>query len=218
MVRFFWRRDIGKKTKIMRKVKFPFNLDLTELLTDELKAKVGPVASKLKDVEKDRRERIKTKKKRKLAKEEADKQIHGSNVPPSTTPASDAATTSVTPSKAPDQYAMEVEEDEGNIRETERALLHSLVDPDLIKDVGSNVTGQYELCGIVTHKGISADGGMLYSSECSLSSRCAYDLVYMTGHYLAWVRCDSAKGSPNINQVSSSKVSEEFEDPDQQDW
>ncbi|KAI9622475.1 hypothetical protein H4Q26_015156 [Puccinia striiformis f. sp. tritici PST-130] len=45
MVRFYWRRDINKKTKIMRKVKFPFNLDLTELLSDKLKTQVGPAAT-----------------------------------------------------------------------------------------------------------------------------------------------------------------------------
>ncbi|EGG01722.1 ubiquitin C-terminal hydrolase [Melampsora larici-populina 98AG31] len=194
MVRFFWRRDIAKKTKIMRKVKFPFNLDLTDLLTDDLKAKVGPVASKIKDVEKDRRERIKTKKKRKIAKEEAAKETQSASLESTTAPATGEASAS---SKAAQSSEMDVDEDEGTLRETERALLHSLVDPDLIKDVGSNVTGQYELCGIVTHKGISADGG----------------------HYLAWVRCDSAKANPNLNQASSSQASpEEFEDPDQQEW
>ncbi|KAH9821002.1 ubiquitin C-terminal hydrolase [Melampsora americana] len=194
MVRFFWRRDIGKKTKIMRKVKFPFNLDLTDLLTDDLKARIGPVASKIKDVEKDRRERIKIKKKRKIAKEEAAKETQSASLESTTAPATGEASAS---NEAVQPSDMDVDEDEGSLRETERALLHSLVDPDLIKDVGANVTGQYELCGIVTHKGISADGG----------------------HYLAWVRCDAAKANPNLNQASSSPTSpEEFEDPDQQEW
>ncbi|KAG0143794.1 hypothetical protein CROQUDRAFT_660768 [Cronartium quercuum f. sp. fusiforme G11] len=192
MVRFFWRRDIGKKTKIMRKVKFPFNLDLTDLLTDELKAKIGPVASKIKDIEKDRRERIKIRKKQKIAKEETVKDVQST-----ATSATGAAATSNEATECLKQAPMDVDADEETIRETEQALLHSLVDPDLMNDIGSNVTGQYELCGIVTHKGISADGG----------------------HYLAWVRCDATKANPNLPQAASSnKASDEFEDPDQQDW
>jgi ubiquitin carboxyl-terminal hydrolase 14 len=33
MVRFFWRADIGKKAKIMRKVKFPLQLDVLEIVS-----------------------------------------------------------------------------------------------------------------------------------------------------------------------------------------
>jgi len=31
MVRFYWRADVQKKAKIMRKVKFPMELDVSEL-------------------------------------------------------------------------------------------------------------------------------------------------------------------------------------------
>lgn len=57
--RFFWRPDIQKKTKIMRKVKFPFELDATELFSEELNGKVKPLNAKMKEVEKDRMERTK---------------------------------------------------------------------------------------------------------------------------------------------------------------
>ncbi|POW04400.1 hypothetical protein PSTT_10434 [Puccinia striiformis] len=160
MVRFYWRRDINKKTKIMRKVKFPFNLDLTELLSDKLKTQVGPAATKLKEIEKDRRERLK--------KMEID--------PPAVvqSTSTDLAST--------EKKVEEEEEDEESIRERESAILMSLIDPDLATDLGTNPTAQYELCGIVTHKGASADGG----------------------HYLAWVRCDAAKSNPNLPTPSSS--------------
>lgn len=41
----------------MRRVKFPFELDATELMTDDLKAKVRPLNIRLKLIEKDRMER-----------------------------------------------------------------------------------------------------------------------------------------------------------------
>jgi ubiquitin carboxyl-terminal hydrolase 14 len=70
MVRFYWRRDIGKKTKIMRKVKFPFELDLLDLLDDEIKEKVTPVNSRLKEIQKDRQERAKIRKRSRLRDDE----------------------------------------------------------------------------------------------------------------------------------------------------
>lgn len=217
MVRFYWRRDINKKTKIMRKVKFPFNLDLTDLLSDKMKAKVGPAASKLKEIEKDRRERIKIQKKKKIAKEESSKalgpsSLNGSTVvTPAANPADPCNENVEPPVEGNIQAVEEPDEDEVSIRERESALLLSLMDPELMADFGSNPTAQYELCGIVTHKGASADGG----------------------HYMAWVRCDSARFNPNLpapngmsdsgdttNQSSSSARSKkaEFEDPDHEEW
>lgn len=193
MVRFYWRRDINKKTKIMRKVKFPINLDLTDLLTDELKDKIGPAAVKIKDIEKDRRERIKTKRKRKKAYEEGSKS-QNSIIQPTGGPTSPAN---------PKPKSDPPEEDEAILREKESALLMSLIHPDLANDIGTNPTGQYELCGIVTHKGASADGG----------------------HYMAWVRCDLVQSNPNLlatgNATSSSQPlqgTSEFPDPDEQEW
>lgn len=56
-VRFFWRRDISRKTKIMRKVKFPFELDARAFATAELAAQLDPAASVLRDVCKARADR-----------------------------------------------------------------------------------------------------------------------------------------------------------------
>lgn len=36
-VRFFWKRETGKKSKILRKVQFPFQLDVTDLLDESVK-------------------------------------------------------------------------------------------------------------------------------------------------------------------------------------
>ncbi|KNZ52165.1 ubiquitin carboxyl-terminal hydrolase [Puccinia sorghi] len=204
MVRFYWRRDINKKTKIMRKVKFPFNLDLTDLLSDKLKSQVGPAASKLKEIEKDRRERIKIQKKKKIAKEESSKNpimaVDGPNglVVPSTSSVSITEENKAEETSKPAADA-DSEEDEATIRERESALLMSLMDPELMSDAGTNPTAQYELCGIVTHKGASADGG----------------------HYMAWVRCDAAKANPNLPAPSTHDADPkklELQDPDDQEW
>lgn len=40
-VRFFWRKEIQKKTKILRKVTFPLRLDVLEFCTDELKSQIS---------------------------------------------------------------------------------------------------------------------------------------------------------------------------------
>lgn len=56
-VRFFWRRDIQKKAKIMRKVKFPLQFDVLDIATDDLRQKVLPVNTAVKQVLKSRDER-----------------------------------------------------------------------------------------------------------------------------------------------------------------
>jgi ubiquitin carboxyl-terminal hydrolase 14 len=67
--------------------------------------------------------------------------------------------------KNPDQKEVEniKKKDDSSIEEIQK-----LIDPDLVKDVGSNFTGLYELSAVLTHIGRSADGG----------------------HYVAWVRKD----------------------------
>ncbi|RMY16234.1 hypothetical protein D0867_06582, partial [Hortaea werneckii] len=42
LIRFFWRRDTQKKAKILRKVTFQHEIDVTEFCTDELRSKLIP--------------------------------------------------------------------------------------------------------------------------------------------------------------------------------
>jgi len=155
MVRFYWRREIGKKTKIMRKVKFPFELDATELVTDDLKKKLVPVGEKLKECDKDRRERAKARRKMKKASDAA------AVAAPPAAPAQDPS------ADPPEEMAVDAPvgeaagelPDEETKRHEELATLLSLVHPDVEADKGANVSGLYELAGIVSHKGASADGG-----------------------------------------------------------
>ncbi|KAG9290938.1 hypothetical protein G9A89_011088 [Geosiphon pyriformis] len=43
--------------------------------------------------------------------------------------------------------------------------IKSLVDPELAKDIGANLTGLYELCAVLTHKGRRADSGILHNYD-----------------------------------------------------
>ncbi|EJD49351.1 cysteine proteinase [Auricularia subglabra TFB-10046 SS5] len=161
MVRFAWKRDINKKAKIMRKVKFPFELDAAEWCTDALRALIRPASEKAKEIERERRERVKVRRKTKSA-------LGGG------APAEGVSTTSPTPAPAADGDVPMADaggdlEPEETIRARERGALDALVHPVLRADVGASTTGLYELAGVVAHKGASADGG----------------------HYIAFVRRDA---------------------------
>jgi ubiquitin carboxyl-terminal hydrolase 14 len=53
-VRFFWKPERNVKSKILRKVKFPMELDATDFCTDELKNKILPLKNRLRELEKER--------------------------------------------------------------------------------------------------------------------------------------------------------------------
>lgn len=126
-------------------MKFPFELDVLDLVTPELKTKILPLNSRLKDIEKERDERRKVRRKTKAkAKEDA---------------AVAAVTTQATPSASGDvemepaaaastsQPVAGVIEDEATARKRELEDLTSLIDPSLAADVGCSPHGLYELCG-----------------------------------------------------------------------
>jgi len=150
MVRFAWKGEISKKVKIMRNVKFPATYDALEIVTDELKTKLQPASRRLIEIESDRKERRKV---RKRMKNKAS--------------ASQAAASS--DSTSPIQGAeMDVEkkpeeggdlEDESVYRKKELEELEALINPDVKADIGASPTGLYELIAIIAHKGPAADAG-----------------------------------------------------------
>jgi ubiquitin carboxyl-terminal hydrolase 14 len=137
----------------MRKVKFPFDLDVFDLLSDDLKEKVRPVNEKLKETEKERRERAKTRRKIKNKVSDSTPSVAA---PVQENPTDDPPEPMLVDSAVDGELP-----DETTKRQEELATLLSLVHPDLEQDKGANVSGLYELVGIVTHKGASADGGEL---------------------------------------------------------
>ncbi|EPQ30779.1 uncharacterized protein PFL1_01680 [Pseudozyma flocculosa PF-1] len=208
-VRFYWRRDINKKTKIMRKVKFPFELDATPFLTDELKEKVKSTTLAIKKFEKDRDERAKIRRRAKAKKEAETKTDAAAAADPSSL--SGTATASADAPRPTDPMAVDgaeealtsattggggdsklghalTDEEEIELRSKERAEVDASIHADLRADIGANPSALYELVGIVTHKGAAADAG----------------------HYISWVRkddddSDSAGAAASVKRGATSK-------------
>ncbi|CAN8100069.1 unnamed protein product [Discula destructiva] len=161
-VRFFWKRDTQKKAKIMRKVTFPMELDILEFCTDELRSKLVPVRDRLREVIKDEEdiERARKRRKKNPVSEAA------SSSEPAKEDKKDKKDEKKAGTDADGDTEMETfktdaeweEEKAVALRQAKKELL-SLVNQDLAKDEGANQSGIYELRGVVTHQGSSADSG-----------------------------------------------------------
>ncbi|KAJ4417181.1 deubiquitinating enzyme [Gnomoniopsis sp. IMI 355080] len=160
-VRFFWKRDTQKKAKILRKVTFPLELDILEFCTDDLRSKLIPVRDRLREVLKDEEDIERARKRRKK-----NPTSEGSSSQPvkeekkekkdEKKPATDAdGDTEMETFKTDAEWE---EEKATALRHAKKELL-SLVDQDLAKDEGANQSGIYELRGVITHQGSSADSG-----------------------------------------------------------
>jgi ubiquitin carboxyl-terminal hydrolase 14 len=129
-------------------VKFPLEFDALDLATDELKAKLLPASRKLKEMEKERTERRKVRKRTKTVPTAAI--VAAGNAATGGTPATgdvemaDAAPAS-TEVKGGDLEAESV------YREKEAKELAELVDPSVKSDVGCSATGLYDLVGTSFH-------------------------------------------------------------------
>lgn len=151
-VRFYWKREIQKKAKIMRKVTFPFELDATEFCSDELKSKLIPVRDKIRNLRKDAFDRERASKRA--------RRNHAGNEEPNRA-ANRAGDSTVGTALA----QMEAEQEAATSALLSSAApdwekeMSGLVNPEMAKDDGQNVTGLYELLGVVTHQGASADSG-----------------------------------------------------------
>ncbi|KAJ4480924.1 hypothetical protein J3R30DRAFT_3462421 [Lentinula aciculospora] len=159
MVRFAWKADVQKKAKIMRKVKFPTTYDAVDLTSPELKAKLLPASRRLQEIEKERAERRKVRKRTKNAIS-----APGSSGAAQDSTGEDDITVSgeeavLNDSASSGNAAGGALEDEEVYRTKEKKELEILIHPDLRADVGASTTGLYELVAIITHKGAAADSG-----------------------------------------------------------
>lgn len=164
-VRFFWKREAQKKAKIMRKVTFPAEIDVVEFCTEKLKKQLIPVRDKVREVRKDEEDVLRARKRQKLAhKQEEDRASDLKNQP--------AQDKKLVPDKK-----VEAKNDDSEMidavyktdaeYDAERATsilaakkeLFALINPELAADEGANKSGLYELRGLVTHQGASADSG-----------------------------------------------------------
>ncbi|CAG8983404.1 hypothetical protein HYALB_00000572 [Hymenoscyphus albidus] len=171
-VRFFWKREAQKKAKIMRKVTFQHELDVVDFCTDELKKLIIPVRDKVREVRKDEEdvERARKRQKRIHDKEVADKAAGITDSVSESKKADnkkDSEKKKDGPSKDGDTemedvvYKTDAEVDaerSAAVLEAKKEL-HAMINPELLKDEGNNKSGLYELRGIVTHQGASADSG-----------------------------------------------------------
>lgn len=166
-VRFFWKREAQKKAKIMRKVTFPAELDVVEFCTDHLRELLVPVRDKVREIRKDEEdvERARKRQKRIHDKAVADE---AAGIVDSVSESKKSDDKKVTKDgKAADAdtpmedvvYKTDAEVDAERaaaILEAKKEL-HALISPELTSD--TNQSGLYELRGVVTHQGASADSG-----------------------------------------------------------
>lgn len=172
-VRFFWKRETQKKAKIMRKVTFPAELDAVEFCTDELRNQLIPVRDKVREIRKDELDAERSRKRQKVARqrEEAKKaeEESGGMEPMQKKKKAEERKGS--------EQSKEVEKDGDTSMtdtyktdadyEAEKAAsilaakkeLYQLVDPKRSLDAGTNQSGLYDLRGVITHQGASADSG-----------------------------------------------------------
>ncbi|OCT54910.1 Ubiquitin carboxyl-terminal hydrolase 6 [Cladophialophora carrionii] len=169
-VRFYWRKDIQKKTKIMRKVTFPEELDVVEFCTDDLRKRLIPVRDKVRNIRKDEVDVERARKRQKLAhKQEADRAHDEALKAVEAAPIAklrEHKEKKDSKSKEPEGGEMDVYKTDAEY-EADRAAsikqakkeLFEVIDPELAADEGANKSGLYELRGVITHQGASADSG-----------------------------------------------------------
>lgn len=125
-------------------MKFPLEFDALDLATDDLKTKLLPVSRRLKELEKERGERRKVRKRTKAAAPAA------SSSTPATVPSGEAGgdVTMGDETTAESKPAAGGElEDESVYRAKEIAELEALLSDDVKKDIGSSGSGLYDLVG-----------------------------------------------------------------------
>ena len=164
-VRFFWKKEVQKKAKILRKVSFPPELDVVEFCTDELRKMLVPVRDKVREVRKDEEDVERARKRQKrMEKAEEDAKSEAKE------PIAKKKETQASKEKGEDgkaaEASAEVFKTDAEL-DAERAAsilaakkeLRALINSTLAADAGANASGLYDLRGIITHQGASADSG-----------------------------------------------------------
>lgn len=183
-VRFFWRKDTQKKAKIMRKVTFPMELDAVEFCTDELKKQLIPIRDRIREVRKEQEDVERARKRQKRMQKEKDdlasvseplekrkekeRAEDKSRETKATGPATEGQLTQQKKDAGADvemggtetfKTDAEIERERAeSILAAQKDLL-AAVSPELAADETANQTGLYELRGVITHQGSSADSG-----------------------------------------------------------
>ncbi|KAM5444543.1 deubiquitinating enzyme [Microsporum audouinii] len=167
-VRFFWKRGSQKKAKIMRKVTFPQEIDVVDFCTDELKKQLIPVRDKVREIRKDEQDMERARKRQKIAhKREEEGKKDGQVSEPlqkkkmAESVAEESKDKPEDTGAAPEVFKSDAEyeaEKAAALLQAKKELF-SLINENLAKDVSTNKCGLYELRGVITHQGASADSG-----------------------------------------------------------
>ncbi|GAO17603.1 hypothetical protein UVI_02050860 [Ustilaginoidea virens] len=167
-VRFFWKRETKKKAKIMRKVTFPQELDIVEFCSDELKRALAPVRDKVREIRKDEEDIERARKRRRTNPAQDLGDIPGGAGLPlerertkKEKEEEKAKNTTDGDTAMGETYKTDAEidaEKDASVVAAKKEL-NALIDPALRDDDGANQSGLYELRGVVTHQGASADSG-----------------------------------------------------------
>ncbi|KAJ5813556.1 Ubiquitin carboxyl-terminal hydrolase 7 [Penicillium pulvis] len=201
-VRFFWKRETQKKAKIMRKVTFPAELDVVEFCTDELRDQLVPVRDKVREIRKDEVDAERSRKRQRLALDREEQQKkneaeggESANLEPMqkkkvVEETKDKKTDKKNDKDGDTEMEEEFKTDAQYEEEKNAAIKAAKIElQELLKqrgssDSGTNQSGLYELRGVITHQGASAD----------------------SGHYTAYVKQQSRKAD---NQTGSKRREEE---------
>ncbi|SCV04964.1 LANO_0G15500g1_1 [Lachancea nothofagi CBS 11611] len=136
-VRFFWKKSTNKKSKILRKVVFPFQLDVSDLLTNEYaQAKIG-VREALREVEKEKIEDDRESKRRKINGDSNENETSETMTPREL---------------AETQEALSDSKRESWVQEFQKKFPANLAP-------GENPSCLYNLIGVITHQGANSESG-----------------------------------------------------------
>lgn len=159
-VRFDWRRSTNKKAKIMRKVTFQHELDAVEFCTEDLKNRYIPVRDRIREIRKDEEDIERARKRQKRRHQgEDDAGASSSSKPKDDEKKKDGKKGEAEKEEEHFKTDAEVEAEKLDAVKVAKKELESLVDEKLQADAGANHTGLYELRGVITHQGASADSG-----------------------------------------------------------
>lgn len=135
-VRFYWKRELNAKAKILRKVAFPFQLDVTDLLDQSVKERNIQTRDAIFKIEKEKEDEFKeTRKTKKMRPSDDQTKVYLSNK---------------------EKWELEEKEFEENDKKWLQKFL--TVFPEGLGE-GEAPSPLYDLVSVITHKGSSADSG-----------------------------------------------------------
>lgn len=171
-VRFFWKRETQKKAKIMRKVTFPAELDVVEFCTEELRKQLVPIRDKVREIRKDETDIERSRKRQKMSYEREEQRKKNEEETGGAMEPMQKKKKAADDGKGKgndkdgdtameDNYKTDAEYEAEKIAALKAAKkdLHDLLQQNASADSGTNQSGLYELRGVITHQGASADSG-----------------------------------------------------------